>query len=146
LYFIRIVSLTLPVMRVEVRTTYVLMYAALGVLMAWSQMTLAIYSYLGWLLILIGGWDKLSVEPIWRYLMVSQLIVSVNYLVWYLVFQYEADSAARIIELSQLIVNLLAFAFLLDRRVQKFREYVPTDQKPIYLSGYDEEEEMVVRT
>ena len=139
LSFIRVISLLLPVIKVEVRKTYIVAYAALGLLMVLHPLTLAVYSYIGWLLILIGGWDKLSVEPIWRYLMVSQLITSVNYLVWYLIYQYEADSASRIIELSQLIINLLAFVWLKNRKVQKFREYIPSDQKPIYLSGYDEE-------
>jgi hypothetical protein len=89
--------------------------------MAWNQLTLAVYSYLGWLLILIGGWDKLNVEPIWRYAMISQLILSVNYLFWYLLFNYEADSALRIIELSQLLVSLLAVSLLPNRNVQRFR-------------------------
>jgi hypothetical protein len=98
------------------------------------------------LLILIGGWEKLNVEPAWRYLIGAQLIVSINYLIWYLVYSYEPDSACRIIELAQLTFNLLAYAFLVDLRIQKFKEYMQSNSKPIYLSGYDEEEEMVVRT
>jgi len=80
-----------------------------------------VYSYIGWLLILIGGWDKLNVEPIWRYSMVSQLIISINYLVWYLIFQYQADSALMIIELSQILVTLLALGLVQNRNVQRFR-------------------------
>jgi uncharacterized membrane protein len=121
LYLVRTVALILPVIRVEIRTTYILFYALLGVVMAWNQLTLAAYAYLGWLLILIGGWDKLNVEPVWRYLMVSQLAMAANYLVWYLVFQYKADSAPEIIEFSQLLMNLLALTLLPNRNVQKFR-------------------------
>lgn len=146
LYVIRLLSLVLPLVKVEVRLTYVLAYSALGLVMVLHPLTLAVYSYIGWLLLLIGGWDKLSVEQSWRYLIASQMISSANYLVWYLVYQYEADTTLRIIELSQIVINLLAFVWLNNLKVQKFREYVPSDQKPIYLSGYDEEEEMVVRT
>lgn len=101
-------------------------------------LTLCFYTYIGWLLFLIGGWDKLSVEPIWRYLMVTQFIAAINYLLWYLLYQYEADAVCKIIELSQFSIGLLALALLSDRRVQRFKEYNPGDQKPIYLSGYDE--------
>ena len=52
--------------------------------------------------------------------MVSQLIVSINYLIWYLLFQYQADSALRIIELSQILVTLLALGLLPNRNVQIF--------------------------
>jgi hypothetical protein len=146
LSFVRVIALTLALLRVEVRAFYVFAYSAVGILMVLHPLTLSVYAYLGWLLVLIGGWEKLSVESIWRYLMFSQFIVAVNYLIWYLVYQYEADTACRILELSQLVMNLVAFAFLGDQKVQKFKEYVPTEQKAIYLSGYDEEEEMVVRT
>ena len=53
--------------------------------------------------------------------MVSQLVLAANYLVWYLLFQYTADSALRIIEFSQLLMNLLALTLLQNRNVQKFR-------------------------
>lgn len=89
--------------------------------MAWNQLTLGAYAYLGWLLILIGGWDKLNVEPVWRYLMVSQLALSANYLVWYFSFQYKADTPLRIIEFSQLLMSLLALTLLSNRNVQKFK-------------------------
>lgn len=80
----------------------------------------------------------MNVEPIWRYLIVTQFIAAINYLLWYLLYQYEADVVCKIIELSQFSVGLLALALLADRRVQRFKEYNPGDQNPVYLSGYDE--------
>lgn len=112
--------------------------------MALHPLSLSIYSYIGWFLVLVGGWEKLKVEPVWKYLIYSQFVVSINYFIWYFAFQYEADTACKIIELTQLSINLLAFTLIGDQKVEHFKEYIPRKNKPIYLSGHDEESEMII--
>lgn len=112
LYLIRVLTFSLSLQRVQVRTTYVWIYMVSGFLLALHPLTLIAYSYAGWLLMLIGGWEKINVKSIWRYLAATHLILALNYLLWYMIFEYQADSGCRIIELSQLIFNLIGLSLL----------------------------------
>lgn len=65
--------------------------------MVLHPLSLAIYAYLGWLLAMIGGWDKLNIKPLWIYLMVSQFVAAINYLIWFLAYRHSADTPNRVI-------------------------------------------------
>jgi hypothetical protein len=86
------------------------------------------------LLIVFNGL-KATNGPIWLYVLAAQLINAANYTIWHLYFQGEADTQCRIIEFSQMILNLLVFVFLKDAKADEPAE---TSQGPMKLKDYDD--------
>ena len=126
---IRLLSFTFILIRLKMETYVIYGYSLLGLLLLWHPLTLTIYVYIGVLLIVLQSLDRPELKQFWIYIFVAQLLLSVNYLVWYLVFRYQADSFCRIIELSQLIFNLLAFVLIEDKKIQTFKEYHDSEIK-----------------
>jgi len=53
---LRIIGLCSTLLRVKVRTQFLVCFFISGFIMTLHPLSLSIYSYAGWLLVLIGGW------------------------------------------------------------------------------------------
>lgn len=57
---LRIIGLCSTLLRVKVRTQYLVCFFIAGFILTLHPLSLSIYSYIGWLLVLIGGWEKVN--------------------------------------------------------------------------------------
>lgn len=112
IFLARILLINVGLLRVNITKKVVFVFFICGIILCYFPISLIFYYFSGWLLITIQGYDKLNLRPIWRYIFISYLLLTINYAIWFALFRQIADTACRIIQLAFLMMIPCAFLLL----------------------------------